>query len=65
MPAKLPPEHQLLFCEFKSLADRSGRVDAGEIEDLHELVAGLIKDLILITHADDVGRSGLKEYSSS
>ena len=61
VPTELAAEDQLLLGELKSFADRGGGVDASEIEGLHELMAGLIQDFVLVAHADDVGGSGLKE----
>ena len=65
VPTELAAEDQLLLGELKGFADRGGGVDAGEIEGLHELVAGLIQDFVLVAHADDMGGAGLKEDLAS
>ncbi len=62
MLAELALQEQLLLGTLEGLADCTATVDAGDVEEPHELVAGLVKDLVLITHADYVAGSCLQEH---
>jgi len=62
--AELALEGQLFLGELEGLANSSFLVNASQVEYFNELKAGLVHYLVLVPHADNVGGSSFRKYSS-
>lgn len=59
MLGKLAFQTQLLFGEIERLADRCLGIYAGQVKELHKLLARLVQNGIFVSDADHVGSSSL------